>query len=208
MRKELPHLVIEVCASGGHRLEPSMLALASMGSFSDAHESPEIPIIAANLHRLILPRQSQIWAVLHAADSTQRLVYSLSAGFLGRLCLSGEIDHLSETQWTLVKNAINFYEKVAPLSGTEKAVCISRSANPGGTHRVHRRFLAWQMTVNRHWWSCIPSPPHSRPNLTSHCLKVIGPSRVRSLKNLCRQILTITVYGLNHPLSLKAMYLF
>jgi len=39
----------------------------------------------------------------------------LSAGFLGRLCLSGEIDHLSETQWSLVKNAINFYEKVAPV---------------------------------------------------------------------------------------------
>ncbi len=142
MRKELPHLVIEVCASGGHRLEPSMLALASMGSFSDAHESPEIPIIAANLHRLILPRQSQIWAVLHAADSTQRLVYSLSAGFLGRLCLSGEIDHLSETQWTLVKNAINFYEKVAPVIRNGKSRVYQQIGqswrHPQGTQAVLR----------------------------------------------------------------------
>jgi alpha-galactosidase len=115
MRREIPDLVIEVCASGGHRLEPSMLALASMGSFSDAHESLDIPIIAANLHRLILPRQSQIWAVLHAADTVQRITYSLAAGFLGRLCISGEIDQLSAGQWELVQSAIRFYERVAPI---------------------------------------------------------------------------------------------
>ena len=84
MRREIPSLVIEVCSSGGHRLEPSMLGLASMASFSDAHESLEIPIIAANLHRLILPRQSQIWAVLHASDTHQRLAYSLAAGIPGQ----------------------------------------------------------------------------------------------------------------------------
>ncbi len=115
MRRELPDLVIEVCASGGHRLEPSMLSLGSMGSFSDGHESLEIPILAANLHRLILPRQSQIWAVLHANDTLQRLAYSLAAGFLGRLCLSGEIDRLNGEQWSLVQEAIRFYEQVAPI---------------------------------------------------------------------------------------------
>ena len=115
MRKELPDLVIEICASGGHRLEPSMLTLASMASFSDAHESQEIPIIAANLQRLILPRQAQIWAVLHLSDLHQRLIYSLAAGFLGRLCLSGEIDELNEEQWLLVKESISFYNRVAPI---------------------------------------------------------------------------------------------
>jgi alpha-galactosidase len=115
MREELPDVVIEVCASGGHRLDPSMLALASMASSSDAHESQEIPIIAANLHRLILPRQSQIWAVLHASDSPQRLTYSLATGFLGRLCLSGEIDELDEKQWELVQEAVRFYNQVAPI---------------------------------------------------------------------------------------------
>jgi alpha-galactosidase len=115
MQKELPDLVIEVCASGGHRLEPSMMALASMASFSDAHESLEIPVIAANLHRLILPRQSQIWAVLHASDSPQRLTYSLAAGFLGRLCLSGEIDELDEEQWSLVRKVVRFYDRVVPI---------------------------------------------------------------------------------------------
>ena len=112
---ELPEVVIENCASGGHRLEPSMMALVSQASFSDAHETQDIPIIAANLQRLILPRQSQIWAVLHAGDSMQRLAYSLAAGFLGRLCLSGEIDSLNPDQWDLVNEAIQFYAKAAPI---------------------------------------------------------------------------------------------
>lgn len=115
MRRELPELVIENCASGGHRLEPSMMGLTSMASFSDAHESPEIPIIAANLHRLILPRQSQIWAVLHRTDSARRIGYSLAATFLGRMCLSGEAALLDAVQWAQVVRAQELYVQVAPI---------------------------------------------------------------------------------------------
>jgi alpha-galactosidase len=115
IRARLPHLVIENCSSGGHRLEPSMLARTAMSSFSDAHETVEIPIIAANLHALLLPRQSQIWAVLHSADSEQRLAYSLAATFLGRMCLSGGIAELSDGQWRLVERAMALYRKAAPI---------------------------------------------------------------------------------------------
>ncbi len=115
IRERLPDLVIENCASGGHRLEPSMLARTAMSSFSDAHELVEIPIIAANLHRLMLPRQSQIWAVLHAADSPQRIRYSLAATFLGRMCLSGGIEHLPDESWQLTRETIALYQKAAPV---------------------------------------------------------------------------------------------
>lgn len=115
IRERLPHLVIENCSSGGHRLEPSMLARTAMSSFSDAHELAEIPIIAANLHRLMLPRQSQIWAVLHPADSLQRVRYSLAATFLGRMCLSGGIEKLPGASWDLTREAIGIYQKSAPV---------------------------------------------------------------------------------------------
>jgi alpha-galactosidase len=115
IRKRLPYLIIENCASGGHRHEPSMLARTSMSSFSDAHELVEIPIIAANLHRLMLPRQSQVWAVLHQADSEQRLAYSLAATFLGRMCLSGEIARLTPAQWKMVERAMKLHRQVAPI---------------------------------------------------------------------------------------------
>ena len=115
IRSELPDLVIENCSSGGHRLEPSMLGRTAMSSFSDAHELPEIPIIAANLHQLMLPRQSQIWAVLHESDDDGRLDYSLAATFLGRMCLSGEIDRLSESQMARVRSAMQLYRKAAGI---------------------------------------------------------------------------------------------
>jgi alpha-galactosidase len=115
IHRELPDLVIENCSSGGHRLEPSMMARCAMGSFSDAHETREIPIIAANLQRLIAPRQSQIWAVLRKTDDDQRLRYSLAATFLGRMCLSGDLNDLNEHQWELALQAQALYRKVAPI---------------------------------------------------------------------------------------------
>ncbi len=109
---ELPSLVIENCSSGGHRLEPSMMELCSQASFSDAHECTSIPLIAANLHRLIRPEQSQIWAVLRANADIHRINYLLTSAFLGRLCLSGEIFDLTSEQWQLALDAIKFYDKI------------------------------------------------------------------------------------------------
>lgn len=115
VKKELPGIVLENCASGGHRLEPSFMELTSMASFSDAHECVEIPIIALNLHRAILPRQSQIWAVIRKTDSLKRIAYSIANTFLGRLCLSGDVWELDEEQWEMIDRGIVFYKKIAPV---------------------------------------------------------------------------------------------
>lgn len=112
MRAAVPGLYIENCASGGHRLEPSLMAATDMASFSDAHECAEIPIIAANLHRMILPGQSQIWAVLRHTDSLRRINYSLINTFLGVMCLSGDVLTLSGAQWRKVDEGIAFYRAV------------------------------------------------------------------------------------------------
>lgn len=115
LRQELPELVIENCSSGGHRLEPSMQALTSMSSFSDAHECVHIPVVAANVHRAILPEQSQIWAVLRAADDEKRLYYSMTNTLLGRMCLSGDIYDLTRQQWKIVEDGVAFYKKAVPV---------------------------------------------------------------------------------------------
>lgn len=112
MREKNPGLIIENCASGGHRLEPSMMGISAISSFSDAHECVEIPYIAANLHMLMLPAQELIWAVLHDDDSEEREVYSLAATFLGRVCLSGRVDKLNERQKQILKEAMVFYAKL------------------------------------------------------------------------------------------------
>ncbi len=141
MREEIPDLVIENCSSGGHRLEPSMMALCAMGSFSDAHETREIPIIAANLQRLILPRQSQIWAVLRKNDTAQRLAYSLAATFLGRMCLSGEVHDLSPAQWKLSVSAMELYRRVYPI------IRDGHSTFHGETGKSWRHPQGWQAVL-------------------------------------------------------------
>ena len=115
MKREIPGLVVENCASGGHKLEPKMLAATAMSSFSDAHECLEIPIIAANLHRVMLPRQSQIWAVIRKTDTPRRIVSSLAATLLGRMCVSGDVTGLSPRQWEAIDAGIAMYRKAAPV---------------------------------------------------------------------------------------------
>lgn len=126
---QLPDLVIECCSSGGHRLEPSMMELSSMASFSDAHECKSIPVIASNVQRLIRPEQSQIWAVLRSDDDIDRINYSLTAGFLGRLCLSGEIFDLCAEKWEAVINAIKFYDKIKDIIKNGTTTIIDSTAN-------------------------------------------------------------------------------
>lgn len=115
VKEEVPGIVLENCASGGHRLEPKMMSVMSMASFSDAHECEEIPIIAANLHRVIHPTQSQIWAVIRQDDSPKRIAYSISNTFLGRMCISGDVTQLAPEKWNLIEQGISFYGKIKDI---------------------------------------------------------------------------------------------
>lgn len=115
VKEEVPGIILENCSSGGHKLEPLMMSECSMASFSDAHECEEIPIIAASLHRVILPRQSQIWAVIRSEDSLKRIAYSIANTFLGRMCLSGDVTKLTDAQWDVIDRGIAFYKKAAPI---------------------------------------------------------------------------------------------
>lgn len=115
VKEEVPGIVLENCASGGHRLEPKMMSVMSMASFSDAHECEEIPIIAANLHWVIHPAQSQIWAVIRQDDSLKRIAYSISNTFLGRMCISGDVTQLAPEKWNLIKQGISFYGKIKDI---------------------------------------------------------------------------------------------
>ncbi len=141
MKRAIPDLVIENCASGGNRLEPGYMSLCSMASFSDAHECVEIPIIAAQLQRLILPRQSQIWCVIRKSDSLRRIAYSIAATFLGRMCLSGDVTDLSPEQWKMIDSGIAFYKEAAHVIKEGRSRLIS--------HRglSDRHPTGWQASV-------------------------------------------------------------
>ena len=92
-----------------------MMSLCDMASFSDAHECVQIPIIAANMHRLIKPSKSQIWAVLRKNDSLRRINYSMINTLLGVMCISGDVYDLSAEQWEVIERAVSFYKKYSPI---------------------------------------------------------------------------------------------
>ena len=143
IKKEIPDIIIENCASGGLRLEPSMMASAAMSSFSDAHECFEFPIIAANLQYLIPARQSQIWCVLKPEFDRNRFSYTISAGFLGRLCWSGDILGLSDEQMQEIYKAEAFYDEVSDIIKYGKSEVYRTEEkynfrNPVGTQAVLR----------------------------------------------------------------------
>ncbi len=142
VKREVPGIVLENCASGGHRLEPGLMGATSMASFSDAHECAEVPIIAANLHRAILPRQSQIWAVIRETDCLKRIAYSVANTFLGRMCLSGDVTNLSEEQWEVIERGIAFYREIAPIIKKGQTYhlspAIARMRHPEGWQGIVR----------------------------------------------------------------------
>ena len=158
MRCEIPDLVIENCASGGNRLEPVFMGLSSMASFSDAHECVEIPIIAANLHRAILPRQSQIWCVIRRTDSLRRIAYSMAAACLGRLCLSGDVTELSHDQRQLIISGVDFYKKAAPYIKHGKSHIlrndVTRYRHPEGWQAVLRENNSGALLVLHTFKNC------------------------------------------------------
>ncbi len=143
IQREKPGIVIENCASGGHRLEYGFVSRTALSSFSDAHESREIPLIAASLQLLIPPAQSLVWAVLHPDDPPRRLVFSLAATFLGRVCLSGPVGRITDDQWCLVQEGLAFYRKCWPVirRGT------SRICGDVPVSRRHPR--GWQAVVRQ-----------------------------------------------------------
>ena len=109
LHHEIPGLVIENCSSGGHRLTPAFIERTELSSFSDAHETHSIPIIAANEWLVIPASKNLIWCVLHADDTLEEMYFHLISTFLGRVCLSGDIRHLSTDQWHAVDQALTFY---------------------------------------------------------------------------------------------------
>jgi len=187
LHEKYPQVVIENCSSGGHRLVSPMINRTSMTSFSDAHETTAIPIIAANVQQTIIPGKSQIWAVLRKDDSIKRLYYSLSATFLGRMCISGDIVDLNEEQVQILALAQEFYRHCVPVL-LEGNSCLLREGgesylHPGGWQSVIRKGESSTLVVFHTFESAPASLSidlsdnlHSFKTGTSKIIKFIEPS--------------------------------
>lgn len=134
IKREIPDLIIEVCSSGGHRLEPKFLSLGSMASFSDAHLGLEGAVVACDLHRYMLPRQMQIWAVIEPHYSLARVYFTMVKGMVGRYCLSGDLLQLTPDKKSAVESSIPFYDKIKDIIKNGKTLV---NVNDGVTSLRH-----------------------------------------------------------------------
>ncbi len=115
IKEKVPRMVVENCSSGGSRIEPCRMNKVSMCSFSDAHECKEIPLVAANVSRVVPARQSQIWAVVRKDDDDSRIIWSLTSTYFGRVCLSGDIWLLNEEKIKLIDEGVKFYKNIKDI---------------------------------------------------------------------------------------------
>ncbi|WP_334332203.1 glycoside hydrolase family 36 protein [Companilactobacillus sp. HBUAS59544] len=111
----IPNIKIENCSSGGHRLTLPFIENTDLSSFSDAHETDSIPLIACNELNIIPASKNLIWCTIHPDDSIRYLQYHLIATFLGRICMSGDIRKMSNEQWNVIDKAFSFYKQNSQL---------------------------------------------------------------------------------------------
>ncbi|MGN1235383.1 MAG: alpha-galactosidase, partial [Christensenellaceae bacterium] len=153
IKSAVPDIVIENCSSGGSRIEPKRMGLVSMCSFSDAHECAEIPMVAANVSRVVPARQEQIWAVIRKDDSESRIIYSMTAAMIGRICLSGDVWLISKEKIALIERGIQFYRSVSDIVAEGDIVDIECTCEyyrePKG-HQIYRKRLSERELVIVH----------------------------------------------------------
>ena len=139
LRQLVPGLRIEECASGGTRMTPGWIRLGDYHSCSDAHEGVEIPVIAADSMLLCDYDKAFVWTVLRPEDDEARLSYSLCAGMLGQMLLSGDLDKLNAKQLSFVRKFIGFYAGISAAlrrgEYTLRRETLNRTA-PKGTQCV------------------------------------------------------------------------
>lgn len=114
LHRLVPGLRIEECSSGGNRLTPGWAKTGEYISCSDAHEGVEIPILAAESLNFCYYDKALVWSTLRQTDDDNRLSYSMCAGMMGQMALSGDLDLLSAEQLATVRKYVSFYEKITP----------------------------------------------------------------------------------------------
>ncbi|WP_328507260.1 glycoside hydrolase family 36 protein [Streptomyces sp. NBC_00391] len=107
-----PGLVVENCASGGMRMDGASLAVAQLQSTSDQQDPLRYPPIAASAPTAVPPEQGAVWAYPQPSCTDAEIAFTLGSALLGRIHLSGHLDHMTDHQRGLVRDALTVYKSV------------------------------------------------------------------------------------------------
>ena len=104
--------MIENCGSGAMRADYAQLSRLDLQSTSDQCDPLIYAAIAAGAGMMILPEQQGNWGYAQQEMDDETAVFTLATGVLGRLYLSGFIDHMTEPRLSLVRDAVALHRCV------------------------------------------------------------------------------------------------
>lgn len=107
-----PRLLIENCASGAMRMDYSLLSRLHLQSTSDQCDPLRYAFIAAAAPMSVLPEQAGNWGYAQQEMSDEQAAFTLAAGILGRLYLSGFVDRMDGPRRDLVREAVAVHREV------------------------------------------------------------------------------------------------
>jgi len=107
-----PGLLLENCASGAQRADYAILSRLHLQSTSDQQNPLLYPPIAASAPFSLLPEQAGSWGYPQPEMTPEEAVFTLCAGMLGRLYLSGRLDAMSAEQLAVVQEAVAVHRSI------------------------------------------------------------------------------------------------
>lgn len=112
LRRAHPDVMIENCGSGAMRADYAMLTRLDLQSTSDQCDPVVYAAIAAGAGMSVLPEQQGNWGYAQPDMDDETAVFTLTAGILGRLYLSGFIGKMDGQRLALVTEAVTLHRAV------------------------------------------------------------------------------------------------
>ena len=128
MTQRHPNVIFEDCAGGGLRTDYKALSIFSLISTSDQTDYLDYPYITGNIMVSVLPEQAAVWSYpvddkigkaedfekANEAITKERVVINMMNAVLGRIHLASRLHLIDEEKQALVKEGIDFYNKITP----------------------------------------------------------------------------------------------
>ena len=133
MIDKYPRVIFETCSSGGMRMDDKTLTQFDMVSTSDQTLYYKYPYIVGNIFSAVLPEQAGVWTYPVNSYGTEEepfeptedyvdvhvpkeiVAMNMINAILGRMHLASHLELLSEDKKALVKEGIDYYNKLVEV---------------------------------------------------------------------------------------------
>lgn len=116
LRQRYPLVVFENCASGAMRQDWAQVSRFDLQSTSDQQDYLLYPPIATGAPMMLLPEQSGNWAYAQPEMSDEVIAFVHVTGLSGRPYYSGHLDHMTDAQLGLVREAAEVWKSIREQS--------------------------------------------------------------------------------------------